>query len=39
MVDKYGSTHPPHDPQIWLKIVVSNGLDRNRVFGLPTVSI
>jgi len=42
MVDKYGeetSTHPSYDPQVWLKTVVSDGLNRNWVCSFPTVSI
>ena len=28
------STHPPHDPQLWLKIEVTNESDKNWVYDI-----
>jgi len=37
MIVKHGegvSTHPPHDPQLWLKIEVTNESDKNWVYDI-----
>lgn len=28
------STHPAHDPQLWLEVAASDGLDMNQVNGM-----